>query len=157
MALPGSAWEHAPSSGVSTPARRARPRSPVPESAAARLLPRQCSAHRLKRRVPLDGARRLPSCLLPHPAGSVSRRCASVVFSTCGHWRVGRVKIPVGWVPSLRPLARGARFGARPAPHSRPLSPGGCGSLDPPSNGARLPAELKHITKRRKRNQQGCP
>ena len=26
-----------------------------------------------------------------------------------------------------------------------------------PSNGARLPAELKHITKRRKRNQQGCP
>ena len=30
-------------------------------------------------------------------------------------------------------------------------------SESPPSNGARLPAELKHITKRRKRNQQGCP
>ena len=30
-------------------------------------------------------------------------------------------------------------------------------SEPPPSNGARLPAELKHITKRRKRNQQGCP
>ena len=30
-------------------------------------------------------------------------------------------------------------------------------ALNSPSNGARLPAELKHITKRRKRNQQGCP
>ena len=27
----------------------------------------------------------------------------------------------------------------------------------PSSNYGRLPAELKHITKRRKRNQQGCP
>ena len=43
------------------------------------------------------------------------------------------------------------RCAAARAPYVRPASE------PPPSNGARLPAELKHITKRRKRNQQGCP
>ena len=52
-----------------------------------------------------------------------------------------RVRLPAA--PSLRG-GEGALI-ARPA------------SEPPPSNGARLPAELKHITKRRKRNQQGCP
>ena len=53
-----------------------------------------------------------------------------------------RVRLPAA---QYRCAAARAPITARPA------------SEPPPSNGARLPAELKHITKRRKRNQQGCP
>ena len=61
--------------------------------------------------------------------------------------------------PASEPgTVRGARRReVAPRGRSLPFRRRASATEPPPSNGARLPAELKHITKRRKRNQQGCP
>ena len=102
-------------------------------------------------------------CLQMGPSGS--HRRASGVSSERRRSLVGSIRSPSVWAPQASPLAsacpppsrgrarlvllsaRARRRERRPTPAAEP----------PPSNGARLPAELKHITKRRKRNQQGCP
>ena len=163
MAFPSFAWKYVPSSGVPTPPRWRPPAGPRPEAASgahsvARHWLKLGSVGRALRaparrfvRVGVPGY-----CLQMGPSGShrrasgVSSRAPTVadvpldLVPVWVHRRSllrARVRLPAA--PSLRG-GEGA-FIVRPA------------SEPPPSNGARLPAELKHITKRRKRNQQGCP
>ena len=164
MAFPSFAWKYVPSSGVPTPPRWRPPAGARPEAASG--------AHSVARHWLKLGsagrALRAPAwllawlafrgcCLQMGPSGShrrasgVSSRAptvADVPLDLVPFWVLRRsllracVRLPAA--PSLRG-GEGAYIIARPA------------SEPPPSNGARLPAELKHITKRRKRNQQGCP
>ena len=161
MAFPSFAWKYVPSSGVPTPPRWRPPPGARPEAASgahsvARHWLKLGSAGRALRaparrfvRVGVPGY-----CLQMGPSGShrrasgVSSRAPTVadvpldIVPVWIHRRCllrARVRLPAA--PSLR----GGEGALRPA------------SEPPPSNGARLPAELKHITKRRKRNQQGCP
>ena len=163
MAFPSFAWKYVPSSGVPTPPRW-RPCGARPEAASG--------AHSVARHwLKLGSAGRA----LRAPA----RR-----FIRPG-WRSGGVAsrwsraVPIGVLVvsprerrrslMCRSISRRSGFtgdaSCERASASQPRTPrGGEGALysapaskPPPSNGARLPAELKHITKRRKRNQQGCP
>ena len=93
-------------------------------------------------------------CLQMGPSGS-HRRASGVSSRAPTVADVPLDIVPV-WIHRrclLRARVRlpAARCAAARASYVRPASE------PPPSNGARLPAELKHITKRRKRNQQGCP
>lgn len=95
----------------------------APEPAAARALP-------------FRGVRARPPKSL---AAAGARICAPPPES----YLVPSCPIPL-WLARARLAARGSASPARPSAH--PLF------LDAPSNEARLPAELKHITKRRRRN-----
>ena len=80
-----------------------------------------------------------------------SRRRASGLLCCNGRWRPGCTVCLVR--QCLRVALPKAVFRTAEGAHTHP-----CARVElSPSNGARLPAELKHITKRRKRNQQGCP
>ena len=164
MAFPSFAWKYVPSSGVPTPPRWRPPAGARPEAASgahsvARHWLKLGSAGVRSGRRPgdLSGWAFRGCCLQMGPSGShrrasgVSSRAPTVadvpldLVPVWVHRRSllrARVRLPAA--PSLRG-GEGAPIIARPA------------SEPPPSNGARLPAELKHITKRRKRNQQGCP
>ena len=165
MAFPSFAWKYVPSSGVPTPPRWRPPAGARPEAASgahsvARHWLKLGSVGRALRaparrfvRVGVPGY-----CLQMGPSGS--HRRASGVSSrapTVADVRAARSRAGLG--SQAMPLAS-----ARPPPsrahtarrRGRPLLVRPA-SEPPPSNGARLPAELKHITKRRKRNQQGCP
>ena len=162
MAFPSFAWKYVPSSGVPTP-----PRWRPPCGGAAG-----------------GGLWRAFGCASLAEAGECGA-CAPGAGPAIYRpgWRSGGVAsrwaraVPIGvLVASPRERRRSlmcrsisCRSGftgdasCERASASQPRTPrGGEGALrpasePPPSNGARLPAELKHITKRRKRNQQGCP
>ena len=164
MAFPSFAWKYVPSSGVPTPPRWRPPAGARPEAASGA---HSVARHWLK-------------------LGSAGRALRAPARRFCPGWRSGGVAsrwaraVPIGVLvasprerrrslmcrsiscrsgftgdascerasasqPRAHRAAARAPFTVRPA------------SEPPPSNGARLPAELKHITKRRKRNQQGCP
>ena len=163
MAFPSFAWKYVPSSGVPTPPRWRPPAGARPEAASGA---HSVARHWLK-------------------LGSAGRALRALARRFCPGWRSGGVAsrwaraVPIGvLVASPRERRRSLmcrsiscrsgftgdpfcerasasqprhRCAAARAPYVRPASE------PPPSNGARLPAELKHITKRRKRNQQGCP
>ena len=166
MAFPSFAWKYVPSSGVPTPPRWRPPAGARPEAASgahsvARHWLKLGSAGRALR-VPawrfMSGlafrgvasrwARAVPIGVLVASPRERRRSLMCVPLDLVPVWvhrrslLRARVRLPAA--PSLRG-GEGAFIIARPA------------SEPPPSNGARLPAELKHITKRRKRNQQGCP
>jgi hypothetical protein len=171
MAFPSFAWKYVPSSGVPNP-----PRCPSwhPEPASG--------AHWVARHwLKLGSAGRAPGARLAFWAGWAFRGFASrwaragpigVLVasprSADGRWWAPSARLPSGhhrralWRARARlraarahreSFSRRAR-GAPPRRRERRPTPA---AEPPPSNGARLPAELKHITKRRKRNQQGCP
>ena len=164
MAFPSFAWKYVPSSGVPTP-----PRWRPPRGGAAG-----------------GGLWRAFGCASLAEAGECGACAPGAGLASCPGWRSGGVAsrwaraVPIGVLvasprerrrslmcrsiscrsgftgdascerasasqPRAHRAAARAPFLVRPA------------SEPPPSNGARLPAELKHITKRRKRNQQGCP
>ena len=164
MAFPSFAWKYVPSSGVPTP-----PRWRPPRGGAAG-----------------GGLWRAFGCASLAEAGECGACAPGAGPAICPGWRSGGVAsrwaraVPIGvLVASPRERRRSLmcrsiscrsgftgdpccerasasqprdRCAAARAPITvRPASE------PPPSNGARLPAELKHITKRRKRNQQGCP
>ena len=164
MAFPSFAWKYVPSSGVPTP-----PRWRPPRGGAAG-----------------GGLWRAFGCASLAEAGECGACAPGAGPPFCPGWRSGGVAsrwaraVPIGvLVASPRERRRSLmcrsiscrsgftgdpfcerasasqprhRCAAARAPITvRPASE------PPPSNGARLPAELKHITKRRKRNQQGCP
>ena len=164
MAFPSFAWKYVPSSGVPTPPRW----RPLRGGAAG------------------GGLWRAFGCASLAEAGECGACAPGAGPAICPGWRSGGVAsrwaraVPIGVLvasprerrrslmcrsiscrsgftgdascerasasqPRAHRAAARAPFLVRPA------------SEPPPSNGARLPAELKHITKRRKRNQQGCP
>ena len=164
MAFPSFAWKYVPSSGVPTPPRW----RPPPGGAAG------------------GGLWRAFGCASLAEAGECGACAPGAGPPFCPGWRSGGVAsrwaraVPIGvLVASPRERRRSLmcrsiscrsgftgdpfcerasasqprahRAAARAPLFVRPASE------PPPSNGARLPAELKHITKRRKRNQQGCP
>ena len=167
MAFPSFAWKYVPSSGVPNPPRCLSPGlsgaglwgalgcAPLAEvGECGACSGRACGVFRA--RVP-------GVCLQMGPEGS--HRRASGVSSERQRSLICPLAFPSGyhrlslWRARVRlravrllssDLARGAVNGV--------LFIAGVVCIEPPpSNGARLPAELKHITKRRKRNQQGCP
>ena len=164
MAFPSFAWKYVPSSGVPTPPRWRPPRGGASGGGLWRAFgcaslaeagecgacapgagPAICPgwrsggvASRWARAVPIGvlvasprERRRSLMCR------SISRRSGFTGDASCERASASQ--------PRAHRAAARAPFLVRPA------------SEPPPSNGARLPAELKHITKRRKRNQQGCP
>ena len=162
MAFPSFAWKYVPSSGVPTPPRCRPPRGCGSGGGLWRAFGCASLAEAGECGACAPGAGPAFSsglafrgcCLQMGPSGShrrasgVSSR-APTVADVCGS-------------TSCRSGFTGDASCER-ASASQPRTPrGGEGALrpasePPPSNGARLPAELKHITKRRKRNQQGCP
>ena len=110
-----------------------------------------------------NGRARVPGvCLQMGPRGSHRRASGALLGAVNGRWWVcisshtsghhRRILLASACPPPSRrvvvtTITRRRREGRLAALRTEP----------PPSNGARLPAELKHITKRRKRNQQGCP
>ena len=166
MAFPSFAWKYVPSSGVPTPPRWRPPRGGAAGGGLWRAFgcaslaeAGECGACApgAGPAIHSSGLAFRGCCLQMGPSGShrrasgVSSRAptvADVPLDLVPFWVLRRsllracVRLPAA--PSLRG-GEGAYIIARPA------------SEPPPSNGARLPAELKHITKRRKRNQQGCP
>ena len=156
MAFPSFAWKYVPSSGVPTP-----PRWRPPRGGAAG-----------------GGLWRAFGCASLAEAGECGACAPGAGPAFCPGWRSGGVAsrwaraVPIGvLVASPRERRRSlmcrsisCRSGftgdasCERASASQPRTPrGGEGALrpasePPPSNGARLPAELKHITKRRKRN-----
>ena len=163
MAFPSFAWKYVPSSGVPTP-----PRWRPPRGGAAG-----------------GGLWRAFGCASLAEAGECGACAPGAGLASCPGWRSGGVAsrwaraVPIGvLVASPRERRRSlmcrsisCRSGftgdascerasaSQPRAH-RAAARALCerpASEPPPSNGARLPAELKHITKRRKRNQQGCP
>ena len=164
MAFPSFAWKYVPSSGVPTP-----PRWRPPRGGAAG-----------------GGLWRAFGCASLAEAGECGACAPGAGLASCPGWRSGGVAsrwaraVPIGVLVAsprerrrslmCRSISRRSGFtgdascerasASQPRAHRaaarapflvRPASE------PPPSNGARLPAELKHITKRRKRNQQGCP
>ena len=164
MAFPSFAWKYVPSSGVPTP-----PRWRPPRGGAAG-----------------GGLWRAFGCASLAEAGECGACAPGAGPAICPGWRSGGVAsrwaraVPIGVLVAsprerrrslmCRSISRRSGFtgdascerasASQPRAHRaaarapflvRPASE------PPPSNGARLPAELKHITKRRKRNQQGCP
>ena len=164
MAFPSFAWKYVPSSGVPTPPRWRPPRGGASGGGLWRAF----------------------GCASLAEAGECGACAPGAGPAICPGWRSGGVAsrwaraVPIGvLVASPRERRRSLmcrsiscrsgftgdascerasasqprahRAAARAPLFVRPASE------PPPSNGARLPAELKHITKRRKRNQQGCP
>ena len=153
MAFPGSAWKYVPSSGVPNPPRCVPPLSGggfAPESASGAV----CSHERAAALAEVgecgarSGCLRAVGGLPPETDDRGSRRRASGFLAATVAGGLG---------------APFALYGNACASHfqRRSFGPPKEHTLArvelSPSNGARLPAELKHITKRRKRNQQGCP
>ena len=153
MAFPGSAWKYVPSSGVPNPPRCATPSRGgfAPESASGAV----CSHERAAALAEVGecGARSgcLTAvggfCLQTDDRGS-RRRASGLCAATVAGGSVHHLAYMHGNACASHFHRRS--FGP-PTEHT-------CARVElSPSNGARLPAELKHITKRRKRNQQGCP
>ena len=163
MAFPSFAWKYVPSSGVPTP-----PRWRPPRGGAAG-----------------GGLWRAFGCASLAEAGECGACAPGAGPAICPGWRSGGVAsrwaraVPIGVLVAsprerrrslmCRSISRRSGFtgdascerasASQPRAH-RAAARALCerpASEPPPSNGARLPAELKHITKRRKRNQQGCP
>jgi hypothetical protein len=163
MAFPSFAWKYVPSSGVPTPPRCRPPRGGAAGGGLWRAFGCASLAEAGECGACAPGAGPAFSsglafrgcCLQMGPSGS--HRRASGVSS-----RAPTVADVCGSISCRSGFTGDAFLRARvrlPAAHTarrrgRPVRPA---SEPPPSNGARLPAELKHITKRRKRNQQGCP
>ena len=166
MAFPSFAWKYVPSSGVPTPPRWRPPRGCAAGGGLWRAFGCASLAEAGECGACAPGAG--PAIYCPGwRSGGVASRWAravpiGVLVASPRERRRSLMCVPLDLVPVwvhrrslLRarvrlPAARSLRGGegafiVRPA------------SEPPPSNGARLPAELKHITKRRKRNQQGCP
>ena len=122
---------------------RARPcRGPASKGGARRL--RRCARTGASRSWSLAVRRAFHTP--PFAAGSGALRARSVVLCGLFAWSaVGPCCV------SFSPLVGG---GGRQGARARVRAPGRAGltSWSSPSNGVRLPAELKHITKRRKRN-----
>ena len=165
MAFPSFAWKYVPSSGVPTPPRWRPPRGGAAGGGLWRAFGCASLAEAGECGACAPGAG--PAIRPGWRSGGVASRWAravpiGVLVASPRERRRSLMCVPLDLVPVwvhrrslLRarvrlPAARSLRGGegafiVRPA------------SEPPPSNGARLPAELKHITKRRKRNQQGCP
>ena len=166
MAFPSFAWKYVPSSGVPTPPRWRPPCGGAAGGGLWRAFGCASLAEAGECGACAPGAG--PAIYCPGwRSGGVASRWAravpiGVLVASPRERRRSLMCVPLDLVPVwvhrrslLRarvrlPAARSLRGGegafiVRPA------------SEPPPSNGARLPAELKHITKRRKRNQQGCP
>ena len=162
MAFPSFAWKYVPSSGVPTPPRWRPPRGGAAGGGLWRAFGCASLAEAGECGACAPGAG--PAI---HSSGLAFRGCCLQMGPSGSHRRASGVSsraptvadVPLDLVPvwvHRRSLLRArvrlpavyiARRRGRLCPASEP----------PPSNGARLPAELKHITKRRKRNQQGCP
>ena len=165
MAFPSFAWKYVPSSGVPTPPRWRPPRGGAAGGGLWRAFGCASLAEAGECGACAPGAG--PAI---HSSGLAFRGCCLQMGPSGSHRRASGVSsraptvadVPLDLVPvwvHRRSLLR-ARVRLPAAPSLR----GGEGAFivrpasePPPSNGARLPAELKHITKRRKRNQQGCP
>ena len=115
---------------------------------------RACGSHRA--RVPgvclQMGPLGLIGVLVASPRSANGRWC--FLAHTSGHHRRSLLRARLASEPAADLRIGGRRRWARARLSGRSLRRI---TEPPPSNGARLPAELKHITKRRKRNQQGCP
>ena len=165
MAFPSFAWKYVPSSGVPTPPRWRPPRGGAAGGGLWRAFgcaslaeagecgacaPGAGLAFFVRVGVPgccLRWARAVPIGVLVASPRERRRSLMCVPLDLVPVWvhRRSLLRARVR-LPAARSLRGGeGAFIVRPA------------SEPPPSNGARLPAELKHITKRRKRNQQGCP
>ena len=163
MAFPSFAWKYVPSSGVPTPPRWRPPRG----GAAGGGLWRAFGCASLAEAGECGAC--APGAGLACLSGLAFRGCCLQMGPSGSHRRASGVSsraptvadVPLDIVPvwihreclfaSARPPPSRAHRAAARVPYVCPASE------PPPSNGARLPAELKHITKRRKRNQQGCP
>ena len=163
MAFPSFAWKYVPSSGVPTPPRWRPPRGGAAGGGLWRAFGCASLAEAGECGACAPGAG--PAICPGWRSGGVASRWAravpiGVLVASPRERRRSLMCVPLDLVPvwvHRRSLLR-ARVRLPAAPSLR----GGEGALrpasePPPSNGARLPAELKHITKRRKRNQQGCP
>ena len=164
MAFPSFAWKYVPSSGVPTPPRWRPPRGGASGGGLWRAFgcaslaeAGECGACAPGAGLALlSGLAFRGCCLQMGPSGS-HRRASGVSSRAPTVADVPLDLVPV-WVHRQCLLRARVRLPAARTPRGgegafivRPASE------PPPSNGARLPAELKHITKRRKRNQQGCP
>ena len=158
MAFPSFAWKYVPSSGVPTP-----PRWRPPRGGAAG-----------------GGLWRAFGCASLAEAGECGACAPGAGLASCPGWRSGGVAsrwaraVPIGVLVAsprerrrslmCRSISRRSGFtgdascerasASQPRAH-RAAARALCerpASEPPPSNGARLPAELKHITKRRRRN-----
>ena len=165
MAFPSFAWKYVPSSGVPTPPRWRPPRGGAAGGGLWRAFGCASLAEAGECGACAPGAG--PPFCPGWRSGGVASRWAravpiGVLVASPRERRRSLMCVPLDLVPvwvHRRSLLR-ARVRLPAAPSLR----GGEGAFivrpasePPPSNGARLPAELKHITKRRKRNQQGCP
>ena len=166
MAFPSFAWKYVPSSGVPTPPRWRPPRGGAAGGGLWRAFGCASLAEAGECGACAPGAG--PAICPGWRSGGVASRWAravpiGVLVASPRERRRSLMCVPLDLVPvwvHRRSLLR-ARVRLPAAPSLR----GGEGAFiiarpasePPPSNGARLPAELKHITKRRKRNQQGCP
>ena len=164
MAFPSFAWKYVPSSGVPTPPRWRPPRGGASGGGLWRAF----------------------GCASLAEAGECGACAPGAGLAICPGWRSGGVAsrwaraVPLGVLVAsprerrrslmCRSISCRSGFTGDPfcerASASQPRAHRAAArapflvrpaSEPPPSNGARLPAELKHITKRRKRNQQGCP
>ena len=154
MAFPGSAWKYVPSSGVPNPPRCVPPLSGGRVRTGVGLWRGVLSHERAAALAEVGECGARLGCL------SGGRRYA------CRRTTEGPVGVLVAFLAATVAGGLGAPFalyGNACASHfhRRSFGPPKEHTLArvelSPSNGARLPAELKHITKRRKRNQQGCP
>ena len=137
---------------------RALPRAPAEESSGLRLsTPLESSSQSRGAARPLPSPRSRPSLVsdsggrpVCYRARAPSRgraifavRCARLVVVRCVRLPSARRAIRVPSIGRGSPrCARGRRSSSAASPHPH----------SSPSNDARLPAELKHITKRRRRN-----
>ena len=166
MAFPSFAWKYVPSSGVPTPPRWRPPRGGAAGGGLWRAFGCASLAEAGECGACAPGAG--PAICPGWRSGGVASRWAravpiGVLVASPRERRRSLMCVPLDLVPVwvhrrslLRarvrlPAAQSLRGGEGAFIIARPASE------PPPSNGARLPAELKHITKRRKRNQQGCP
>ena len=165
MAFPSFAWKYVPSSGVPTPPRWRPPRGGAAGGGLWRAFGCASLAEAGECGACAPGAG--PAI---HSSGLAFRGCCLQMGPSGSHRRASGVSsqaptvadVPLDLVPVW--VHRRSLLRARVRLPAAKVLRGGEGAFTvrpasepPPSNGARLPAELKHITKRRKRNQQGCP
>ena len=164
MAFPSFAWKYVPSSGVPTPPRWRPPRGGASGGGLWRAFgcaslaeAGECGACAPGAGPAFWSGLAFRGCCLQMGPGGSHRRASGVSSRAPTVADVPLDLVPV-WVHRQCLLRARVRLPAARTPRGgegafivRPASE------PPPSNGARLPAELKHITKRRKRNQQGCP
>ena len=151
MAFPGSAWKYVPSSGVPTPPRCVPPwvRTGVGLWRGALVAPRHWLKSGSAGRAPAASGRS-EGCLQRRTTeGPVGVLVASAPQQS--------LAASVHHLAHVHGNACASHFHRRSSDRRRSTHPRAARVELSPSNGARLPAELKHITKRRKRNQQGCP